>query len=166
MFPTGKIIAAPRYTPKSKFAVHTGLVSPSYVSHDRDRHFIPRRVFQDAGRNSEFLGLFYRTPSLRRHAVLNGLKVCKISYTLLSNYWHENANFSISYGCAVVRGDGASHASTWHGDAGKIAAGAAGPRSSGAVPQHLDTEFVEKKGAAVLRPYNGKEKTAAFSLSL
>jgi len=44
MLPTCQIVAAPRSNPKSQFTVHTGLVSPRYMSHNWVRNVVPRRI--------------------------------------------------------------------------------------------------------------------------
>src|SRR5216683_1489583 len=55
MLPTRQIVAAPGSNPKSQLTVHTGLVSPRYMSHNWFRNVVPRRISQDPGWNSPFI---------------------------------------------------------------------------------------------------------------
>src|SRR5260221_2123662 len=59
MLPTCQIVAAPRSNSKSQLTVHTGLVSPRYMSHNWVRNVVPRRISQDPGWNSPFIRHFW-----------------------------------------------------------------------------------------------------------
>ena len=114
MLPTCHIVSAPRSNSKSQFTVHTGLVSPRYMSHNWVRNVVSRRISQDPGWNPPFIchlqsfrltrkGTSRLSPSLHlsqpvkdapaaSHAIME-LSYCTFTHTIeyMSRLWTQDA---------------------------------------------------------------------------